>query len=394
MPAVNTALRERLKNRQQSLSSSFIIENKTFTKGVYRILRNYDTNEEPGFKYQSYYSKQLECGTASPENSGLKCPIADYLTNLKNTAGKDDNDIAWKSVQPSTEYWIAVLDMENLGDAEKPGLRIFRAKRTVYDLILQQMLDADAGSDVCDLEEGRDCVIRKTGAMLDTKWQVSWKSDAAISDDADFVEAVRKVANELSVPSKFYAVDWDKLGQLYTNLTGEEMPAHYREQEGAESPAKSKASPAAKGKVAPAAKAKAAPAKAKPAPQEDSTEQTADEPADAGAGGDPAEGIVVGTTRVSFVGESGDTVEGRVVGYTAEGEEYDVEDAGGEIWSMGLTDFTVLEDAPAPKAGPKKKVAAPAPAATKAAPAKAAPAKAAVPNKPASGGIRSKLAGR
>ena len=336
---------------------------------------------------------------------GLKCPIDDYLTELKATAGKEDNDLAWKAVKPSTEYWMAVLDMENPGDATKPGVRIFRAKRTLYDQILAQMLDADAGSDICDPEEGRDAVVKKEGQKLDTKWTVVWKSDAAVSDDPDFIEAVRNLANTLIVPNKFYAVDWDNLAKLYENLTGNDMPDSYREQEGAESKAEApaKAAPKTAAKVAPkpAAKApaKVAPKKAAPAPEPEAEagEENTEAATDAPEGGealhpDPATlGITIGTTVVEFVGESGDKVEGKVVAHEATTGDYDVEDSTGEIWTMGVSDFTVL----APKAtGAVRKKSAAKPAAPAPA-AKAAPAKAAgVPNKPASTGIRSRLTGK
>lgn len=398
-PAVNDSLREKLKARQQSLSSGFIIDNKSFTRGVFRLLRNFNQNEEPGFKFVSYYSESLKMGSTSPVSFGLKCPVDDYLTELKATAGKEDNDLAWKAVKPSTEYWMVVLDMENLGDATKPGVRLFRAKRTLYDQILAQMLDADAGSDICDPEEGRDAVVKKEGQKLDTKWTVVWKSDAPVSDDADFIEAVRNIANTLIVPNKFYAVDWDNLAKLYENLTGQDMPDWYREQEGAESkadtkPAPAKAAPAktAAAKAAPAkpAAGKAAPKKATPPPEPEASDD-----ADTGAAADDTNGdvlhpdpstlgITIGSTMVAFVGESGDKVEGKVVAHEATTGDYDVEDSTGEIWTMGVSDFEILP--PKATGAVRKKAAAAA--------KPAAPAKASVPNKPASTGIRSRLTGK
>lgn len=396
MPALNQSLREKLIASKQSMSKGPIIDNKSFTRGVFRLLRNFDQNEEPGYKNVSYYNEGLKIGSTSPISFGLKCPIDDYLTELGVTGSKEDRDLAWKAVKPSTEYWMAVLDMEDPGTVEKPNIRIFRAKRTLYDQILAQMLDMDAGSDICDPEEGRDAVIKKEGQKLDTKWTVVWKSDAPVSDDPDFIEAVRNVANQLVVPNKFFAVDWDNLAKLYENLTGNEMPEHYREQEGAEAQEAPAKKPAAKAPAKPAPKAPVKPAaKAKPAPEPEADTAADDTPADDGAGGelhpDPETlGITIGTTRVSFVGENGAATEGKIVAHDADTGDYDVEDDTGEIWTMGISDLTVLpEVSDAPKSGPKKKGAKPA-APAKPAPAAAKPA-AKVPAKPASAGIRARL---
>lgn len=398
MPLVNSALRERLQSRKTAMSSRFIIDNKNFVKGVFRILRNYDTDEEPGFKYVSYYNKELKIGTTSPQSFGLRCPIQEFLDSMRdNGASKDDSDLAWKTVQPSTEYWILVLDMDNPGTAESPGLHILRSKRVVYDQILGQMLDEDSGSDVCDLEEGRDIVVKKTGVQLDTKWSVTWRSDAPISDDADYIAAVRNSACTIKVPGRFYSVDWDKLGQLYEHLTGEAMPDEFREQEGADSGAKEgeddapvaapKAAAKAAAKAAPAAAGKGKLTGAKPAPAPE-PEAVADDGDAGGANPD----IVFHETRVTLKDENDADLGGLIIGYDDKLGEYDIQDDNGEVWGMKADEFTIVEAEAEPVAAApvKRRVAKPAAAAPAA--AKAAPAKAAAgPRKPASMGIRARL---
>jgi hypothetical protein len=371
------------------MSSGLLIDNKSFTSGLYRILRNYNLNGEPGYKYVSYYNEPNKVGVTSPVSFGMRCPIEEYIEELKNTAEKEVRDAAWEAVRPTTEYWMAVLDMRIKTHNDKPNIHILRAKRTLYDQVLTQMLNEDVGTDICDLEEGCNASVSKTGQKLDTVWKLAWGKPEPVSDDAAFVEQVREAACKLSVQHKFFAVDWEKLGQLYEILTGAKLEDHefdYASQTPVYTDAVDGEDPDQGGEAD------------EPAPTPVAAKSAKKGGKAAPAAADPEEPQLKEGTKVSFNGEGDVQVIGTITGWDETAYEYNVEDEAGEVWGVKPEDATVVEAEepaePAPVASKKKsaaKAGKPAPAAPAAAKAAKPTGGKAAPNKPASGGIRSRL---
>lgn len=403
MAKVSDALRQRLLNQKKQMSTGIIIDNKAFEKGLFRVLPR--GGDVPGVEYISMYCERIKKGSTSPRTFGLKCPVMDYFDSLK-TADKDVREAAYNTVRTSREYWMAVLDREDMGTTESPNIRILRAKRTVNQAILDRMLDDDDGEDITDLVEGRDIRIKKEGQKLDTEWKVTILDAKPISDDEEFIAAVQAAAEAFDLTQKFFAVKWDELAEIYTQLTGEEMPESYRDQkpETPKGSGKTTATKPAATKAAPAKPAAAKPGPKKAAEPEPEVAETDDN------------GITFGVTRVKLVIDDqevfgvvtlwdGDANAGAgaydVITEVAEGEKP-------ETYACALEDFEIVveettesaEDAPVdpevePEQAaepeevvtpPKRTIAKPAATKPAAAPVKPAPAKpaAAAPAKAAS----------
>lgn len=400
---ISADLRNKLLGQKKAMSSGMIIENSTFEKAKLRFLP-VAAGETPGKEYTSYYCERLKKGSTSPVTFGLKCPIFDFFAKLKvGNFTKEEKDAAYNTVKRTGEFWMPVIDMADIGTADQPNIRLLRAKKTVYTQVIHRMVDEEIGEDITDLVEGRPAYIKKSGQKLDTEWHVTWMDPGPVSDDPDYITNLAAIMETFDVASKFYAVKWDELDEIYQELTGEPIPEHYKNQDGAQAEAvpastagtgvpagkKTAAKPAAAKPAAAAPKTApktaAKPAAAAPAPVAEEAAPVSDEP--------DANGIIMGRTRAKMVVDDVEMI-GVVTLWNEADDTYDVtvtDEAGKEdIYGCKIDDFEILpeeEAAPAPtpavvKKGPAKK----------AAPAAAAPAPAAAAPKPAaSAGIKARL---
>lgn len=393
MAKVSSALRERLLGQKKTMDKGgVLIRNKGFTRGRFRILPLRE-GELPGVEYISLYSKALKKGTTSPRSFGIPCPVMDALQRIYNEGEKEDRDAASEFIRRETLYWIAVIDREDEGTPDNPNVRILQGKKTVYQQVVDWMLDQDVGEDITDPKEGRDIVVRKEGAGLETEWTVVKNNDRSpISEDPEMARAWVELAERFDVRTKFYPIDLDVLAAMYDGLTGEKIPQHYLPaiQEVIEKGAATAEVPEGEEEH------DAVPAEEEPA--------ATDEPVAAPEG----EGWV--GTRVTFENE-GATIAGEVVGIDTDKEQEgnllvheDGTDAN-EPWSVPPGICKVEEPEPpqqAPAAAPKAKrvgkVATPAKPAATAPKAKPAPAPAkpatkppVIPRKPAAGGAAAKI---
>jgi hypothetical protein len=403
MAKISEALRARLLGQKKAMDKGgVLIRNKGFTRARLRILPPRE-GELPGVEYINFYAKSLKKGTTSPASFGVPCPVMDALNRIYNECGKEDREAAAEFIRRDKLYWIAVVDREDEGTPENPNVRILQAKRTVYQQIVDWMLDPDVGEDITHPKEGRDVVVRREGSGFeDTKWSIVKDNDRSpISEDPAMSRAWVDLASRFDVRTKFFAIDLDVLAAMYDGLTGERIPEHYL--------------PAIQELIERGAASTEAPEAEHDEDDHDevpATEETEAEPAAAAESATPEGDGWVGT-RVTFQNE-GKAVAGVVVGVDTDKDQEgnlliheDGEDPN-TPWSVppGLCKVEAPEPPQqAPAAAPKAKrlgkpAAAAKPAAT--APAKApaakAPAKPAaapsVPRKPAPGGAAAKIGAR
>jgi len=415
-PQISDALKAKLLGQKKAMSTGIIIDNKTFEKGTFRFLRNPNA-DDLSLEYFSFYCERIKKGSTSPLTFGLRCPLNDYAENLKLSGTKEEKDAFYNTIKRTHEYWMPVVDINDLGTVQSPNVRILRGKQSVYMAVINRMTDADHGEDVCDLRSGRNAAVSKSGQKLDTVWNTMFLDSSPLTEDEDYLVALENLMSRFDIKSKAYRVDWEALGELYVEVTGQDMPAEYREQEGADAGAGSGdeavASPAAtttakasatgippKGAAKPAtATAAYGPARkaAAPAPE---PEPTADE-----------NGVTIGVTRAAF------ELDGvRYVGVITAFNEascYDFKyEATGEDWTVQPGEFEIVEDepaaeveetpapAPAPKGPQRAAKPAPAPAAvakpaaTPATPAKPAAKPTVAKPASASAGIKARLGGK
>lgn len=230
MAKVSAATRERLLGQQQKMQrGGDIISNKGFKKMRLRLLPM-APGELPGVECMQFYSKPLGKGTTSPATFGLPCPVNDVLSKIYSGTDKDAKDFAKEYCRRSTEYWVAVIDRDDPGEPAAPKVKVLQAKQTVYEQIVDYMIDEDVGVDITHPKEGCDIIVSKSGEGLDTKWKVVKTEQGPISKDKAFQAAVVEIAETYKVAAKMYAPKLDALTEIYEGLTGEsEFPDGYEE---------------------------------------------------------------------------------------------------------------------------------------------------------------------
>lgn len=230
MATVDPALRERLLAQKKRMQGGgMLISNKGFTKMRLRVLPPRE-GELPGAEYISFYSKSLNKGTTSPASFGFNCPVSDALARINLDDDKGQKDYAKDFVRRSTEYWLPIIDRTDEGTPDNPRLRVLRAKKTVYQPIVDWMVeggDDEKGDDVTHPKEGKDLVVRRTGSGLDTEWKVDKLDKAPISADKAMAKAWTELSQRFDVKSQFFPIDRAVLEDMYKGLTGESIPDSY-----------------------------------------------------------------------------------------------------------------------------------------------------------------------
>lgn len=224
---ISAALRDKLLQAKSEMGGSgLIISNKNLTKVRLRVLPCGD--DIPGKPYYSLYSPALNKGVASPRTFGLPCPVLDAYDNIKRTGSKDEREHAKNVISPQTEYWMAVLDRDDMGTPQSPNVRILCAKKTVFQAVINRMTDEDDGEDVTDPTDGRDMRVRKVQGEQNP-WKVTWLDRSPLAEDEDDTEAILEAVEGFNVEEKFFKINVAKLQEFYDALTGESIPNEYLE---------------------------------------------------------------------------------------------------------------------------------------------------------------------
>ena len=112
---------------------------------------------------------------------GKKCPICQYVEELKKSKSKEDKQLADKIRRVKRTY-IAVLNRD--ADEEKP--LVLPVGQTIMKQVVDLICDPDYG-DITDFNEGRDITITKSGSGLSTEYSVIAKPKTSIASE-DFDE--------------------------------------------------------------------------------------------------------------------------------------------------------------------------------------------------------------
>lgn len=365
--AISATLRERLQKQRAAMQTSLVIDNKKLTKTRLRVLPCGE--DVPGVEFHNLYSQPLNKGCTSPRTFGLPDPVLDAWEQIKRTGTKEEKDAARAAVTPGKEYWMAVLDRTNLGTPAKPNIRVFRAKRTVYQVIMDYMEDDEDGGDLTDPVTGRDVRVQKVQGEQNP-WAARVLDAEPIFDGAKETAALLKAIAGFDVREHFFKTNLATLQEMYDALLGEKIPAEIMEQLEASDhcywPDGDSKSSKPNARVG-GGKARPAPAEAEP-----EGEGTGDEP-EAAAEEEPetpeAGEIAVGAT-VSFEVEGEGKITGTVLEVNEDKGTAEV-DAGENTWTVACDDLTVVPEAeaeaeepeapakPAAKPKPKAKAAEP-----------------------------------
>ena len=397
--AKTSGLRKKLKDQRRGMSRGGVfIDNKTFSKMTLRILPC--GGDVPGHKRLGFYAKDLKKSVTSPLTFGLRCPVMDARDNVFQQGTEDEKEVVKEAIRVMVEYYIPVIDRENPGDVNRPAFRILQARPTVYQAIVDYMLESDDDDDdednaevddVTDPVTGRDIRLRKKGQQLETEWICKFLDPSPIMPTEEEADAFVAAAAKFNAGNYIKLPDWGVLEEMYGLITGEAVPDAYEETQEALEEMKSSGTSVGTG-----------PSEGEgdedeggdddAAGEDDGDEDDGDEDDggeesgdDDDAGQEEGGEVEFGETEVTF-DDDGNVFQGVVIGEDEENtNNYDVQ-VGDDLYSVPKTAVVIVETEPeeaeptAPPKAAKKK-----PAAAKKAPAKKASSKGKkgkAPNKP------------
>ena len=223
------AVRAEIEKQQKAMSQGggFLLDNKNWNRKKVRMLPVFD--RAPGAQYIAFFSESQNKGTTSPACWGLPDPLGDFIEMTYRTGTKAERDQLNAEVNRQEEYWIPVVLPGDLGTPTAPHVRGWRCKKSIYQKIIEHMLDDD-GDDLSDADTGRDLIVRKVGSDRSTRWQMDTRNSSPLADDQDMYDALIEVAKDFNIKDKFFQFDLEVYETLYSLLTEQELDEELREQ--------------------------------------------------------------------------------------------------------------------------------------------------------------------
>jgi hypothetical protein len=115
-----------------------------------RLIAYPDNDGQPFKELMFYYNIGNNPGLLAPYQFGKADPIQELITKLRDEGSKESYELA-KKLYPKMRCYAPVVVR---GEEEK-GVRLWAFGKTVYQTLLNYMLDEDYG-DITDPHEGRD----------------------------------------------------------------------------------------------------------------------------------------------------------------------------------------------------------------------------------------------
>ena len=159
-----------------------------------------------------YYNIGNNPGLLAPYQFGNPDPIQELITKLRDEGTKESYELC-KKLYPKARYYAPVI----VRGEEAKGVRIWAFGKTVYQSLLNVMLDEDYG-DITDVTEGRDVKVictkapgrmwattevrprgKQTPLASDTKQAANWVESIPNLEDmyeAKSYDALTKIIND------------------------------------------------------------------------------------------------------------------------------------------------------------------------------------------------------
>ena len=118
-----------------------------------RLLSFPDNDGQPFKERWFYYNIGNNPGLLAPYQFGKPDPIQELITKLRDDGSKESYELA-KKLYPKMRSYAPVI----VRGEEDKGVRIWSFGKTVYQSLLNIMLDEDYG-DITDVEAGTDIVL-------------------------------------------------------------------------------------------------------------------------------------------------------------------------------------------------------------------------------------------
>ena len=121
-----------------------------------RIIGFTDNDGNPFKERWFYYNIGNNPGLLTPHQFGKPDPIQELIQNLKSEGTKESYEMA-KKLYPKMRTYAAVI----VRGEESEGVRLWAFGKTVYQSLLNIMLDPDYG-DITDIHDGHDIKVTCT----------------------------------------------------------------------------------------------------------------------------------------------------------------------------------------------------------------------------------------
>ena len=171
-----------------------------------RLLSFPDNDGQPFKELWFYYNIGNNPGLLAPYQFGNPDPIQELITKLRDDGSKESYELA-KKLYPKMRCYAPVV----VRGEEDKGVRIWAFGKTVYQSLLNIMLDEDYG-DITDTEDGRDVKVvctKAPGRQWATTEVRPRGKQSPLSESADTV--------------KQYTSNIPSLDDMYTCKTYEEL---------------------------------------------------------------------------------------------------------------------------------------------------------------------------
>jgi hypothetical protein len=123
------------------------------TESTIRLMAYPDNDGQPFKELMFYYNIGNNPGLLAPYQFSKPDPIQELITKLRDEGSKESYELA-KKLYPKMRCYAPVIVR---GEEEK-GVRLWAFGKTVYQTLLNYMLDEDYG-DITDPTEGRDVKV-------------------------------------------------------------------------------------------------------------------------------------------------------------------------------------------------------------------------------------------
>lgn len=178
--------------------SSFSWRPKEGEEYTIRLLSFPDNEGQPFKELWFYYNIGNNPGLLAPYQFGSPDPIQELITKLRDDGSKESYELA-KKLYPKMRCYAPVI----VRGEEDKGVQVWGFGKTVYQTLLNIMLDEDYG-DITDLETGRDIKV-SCARMPGRKWATTEVrprgKSSALSSDA---ETSQKWSDEIPDVSNMY----------------------------------------------------------------------------------------------------------------------------------------------------------------------------------------------
>lgn len=176
-----------------------------------RIIAFPDNDGNPFKERYFYYNIGNNPGLLAPYQFGKPDPIQELITKLRDEGSKESYELA-KKLYPKMRSYAAVI----VRGEESEGVRLWAFGKTVYQSLLNVMLDPDYG-DITDIKEGHDIKVMCTKAP-GMKWATTDVRPRPKSTPLGTADDVKNwTANLPNLDDFFQLESYEKLENIINN---------------------------------------------------------------------------------------------------------------------------------------------------------------------------------